>query len=63
MRRRKFIQGIASSLIAWPLASLAQQSERIHRIGVLTFLAADDPESKTTSLPPSLLARADEVIE
>jgi hypothetical protein len=45
MKRRQFI-GLISSTAAWPLAARGQQKERMRRIGVLTFLAADDSESK-----------------
>jgi ABC-type uncharacterized transport system substrate-binding protein len=30
---------------AWPLAAHAQQRERMRRIGIVTALAADDPEA------------------
>ena len=45
MRRRDFITlfGGASAL---PLAARAQQGERMRRIGVLSSLAADDPETQ-----------------
>ena len=46
MRRRDFIKGIAGSAAAWPLAALAQQPERMRRIGVLMLTAADDPEGQ-----------------
>jgi len=45
MRRREFI-GLVGGAATWPLDTRAQQAKRIRRIGVLTFLAADDPESK-----------------
>jgi ABC-type uncharacterized transport system substrate-binding protein len=43
MRRRDFINGIAGSAAAWPLAARAQQADRMRRIGVLMSGAADDP--------------------
>jgi putative ABC transport system substrate-binding protein len=44
MRRRDFIQAIAGSAAAWPLAARTQQSERMRRIGVLMNVTSDDPE-------------------
>jgi ABC-type uncharacterized transport system substrate-binding protein len=45
MRRREFIAGLGSAA-ALPLATRAQQSERMRRIGVLMSTGPDDPESQ-----------------
>ena len=47
MRRREFIALIGGSAVAWPLATRAQQPERMRRIGVLLPAAADDSEFQT----------------
>ena len=46
MRRRDFIIGIVGSAAAWPLATRAQQPDRMRRVGVLIAFAEDDPQSK-----------------
>ena len=45
MRRRDFIAGLGAA--AWPMATQAQQGERVRRIGVLMEPPEGDPEGKT----------------
>jgi putative tryptophan/tyrosine transport system substrate-binding protein len=45
MRRRTFIAGLGIAA-ASPLVARAQQGDRVRRIGVLSPLAANDPEAR-----------------
>jgi putative ABC transport system substrate-binding protein len=45
MRRREFIT-LLGGATAWPIASKAQQAERVRRVGVLNILGTDDPETQ-----------------
>jgi len=52
--RRAFLGTLAGGLLAAPFAAEAQQAGRVYRIGVVL---------QGSPIPPSLLARADEVIQ
>ena len=46
MRRRKFLRVLGSAGIAWPLAAIAQQPERMRTLGLLVAGTPDDPEDQ-----------------
>jgi putative ABC transport system substrate-binding protein len=45
MRRRRFLAFLGGAA-SWPVASKAQQAERVRRVGMLNVLGSDDPEAQ-----------------
>jgi ABC-type uncharacterized transport system substrate-binding protein len=46
VKRREFIAGLGSAVVAWPHAARSQQPERMRRIGILIAQAERDPEGQ-----------------
>jgi hypothetical protein len=51
MNRREFIAGLGTAA-AWPLATHAQQGDRVRRIGVLVPYDENDPEGRLPRTGP-----------
>ena len=44
--RREFISALGVTILVWPLAARAQQTDRVRRIGALMSFDENDPVAK-----------------
>jgi hypothetical protein len=58
MKRREFIMLLGGAAVAWPLASRAQQSERMRRIGNLGCRRSGGASDRAEPLADANLSRS-----